>query len=383
MHSTTHWRFGPFRADAQEYTLWRGDEAVPVTRKAFVLLATLLSRPGKLFTKAELFSTVWAGSVVSDAALARAVHELRAALGDDANAPRYIATAFGLGFRFIATVDDEAHGAAAGAPLLLAPPGLVGREPELARLDQALTLARAGQRQVVFVTGEAGIGKTTLVEAFVARAAGAAEIWVAQGRCIEQYGTAEAYLPILEALEQLARQAGNEAMRSTLASYAPAWLALLPWIARRSGVRTASPRPPMLREICGLAVLDAEPTLDEAADALECPQCSAENLLGGFVRSMRPRACISLLVQAHRAPALGHGSQCVDAALVEHRFPGVRGLPRHAHGVCGLRRRLARQEHPPRSQAPPNRLVQPLCRHACHPILAKYRHNARRRYRLS
>jgi len=64
MQSTPLWRFGPFEADAAEHQLRRDGEVVAVTRKSFALLATLLSRPGKLFTKAELFEIVWAGTVV-------------------------------------------------------------------------------------------------------------------------------------------------------------------------------------------------------------------------------------------------------------------------------------------------------------------------------
>ena len=84
---------------------------------------------------------------------------------------------------------------------------------------------------MVFITGEPGIGKTALVEAFIEQHAGD-DLWVAQGRCIEQYGTSEAHLPILEALEQLARQVGSGAFIDAFARYAPTWLAHLPWLAR-------------------------------------------------------------------------------------------------------------------------------------------------------
>ena len=225
------WRFGPFEVDPQEHQLWRDGRLVPVTRKSMALLTTLLGRPGKLFTKAELFDTVWAGSVVTDAALSRVIHELRVALGDDAGAPRYIATAHGLGFRFIAPLLQEADAPAGATPSAAADTRLVGRERELAFLEQALADARVGKRQVVFVTGEAGIGKTALVETFIGRHAGRSDLWTAQGRSIEQYGTSEAYLPILEALENLARQVGAEGLREVLVRYAPTWLAQLPWLA--------------------------------------------------------------------------------------------------------------------------------------------------------
>ena len=217
MQSTQRWRFGPFEADAREHTLSRDGQAVPLTRKSFALLATLLGRPGRLFTKTELFDTVWAGTVVTDAALSRVIREIRVALGDDAGAPRYIATAHGLGFRFVALVSLDSQADRSNAPAAAADHGLVGREAELARLDRALADTRAGRRQVVFVTGEAGIGKTALVEAFLQRQAAGADLWAAQGRCVAQYGVADAYLPILEGLEGLAGQIGADTLHDALA----------------------------------------------------------------------------------------------------------------------------------------------------------------------
>ena len=79
---------------------------------------------------------------------------------------------------------------------------MVGRAEELTRLHHLLEQARAGTRQVVFVAGEPGIGKTALVEAFVAEIERQPHLWTAYGQCIEHYGGGEPYLPFLEALEQ-------------------------------------------------------------------------------------------------------------------------------------------------------------------------------------
>lgn len=265
MPSPSRWRFGPFEVDALEHQLRRDGEVVAVTRKSFALLATLLSRPGKLFTKDELFEIVWAGTVVTDAALSRAIRELRVALGDDAAAPRYIATAHGLGFRFVALVAlDRPVLDVASRPVAI-DPRFVGRDRELALLGEALVGTRAGRRQTVFVTGEAGIGKTALVEAFLCRPETSGEVWTTQGRCVEQYGTGEAYLPILEAIENLARKVGADRMREVLLRFAPAWLAQLPWLAqdadaepmRRAAADGSAQR--MLREIAqALEVLAAD-----------------------------------------------------------------------------------------------------------------------------
>ena len=82
---------------------------------------------------------------------------------------------------------------------------MVGREAELAQLHEWWARALKGQRQVVVVTGEAGIGKTTVVDAFAAQVWGTEPAWIGRGQCIEQYGAGEAYLPLLEALGRLCR----------------------------------------------------------------------------------------------------------------------------------------------------------------------------------
>lgn len=256
-----NWHFGPFEADLQEHRLCRGAEQVPLTRKAFTLLAALLARPGQLVTKAELFDSVWAGTVVTEAALSRAIREVRVALGDDATSPRYIATVHGLGFRFVGTLaaETKAVGGAEAAPAGVAG-GIVGREHELQSMRDACAAARGGARRVVFVSGEAGIGKTALVGSFIASQGGPAALRVARGHCIEQYGPGEPYLPLLEAFESLSRQTGNAALRELLLRYAPTWLAQLPWLAHDAD-------PQALQR--ALAGASAQRMLREVAQALD------------------------------------------------------------------------------------------------------------------
>lgn len=69
----------------------------------------------------------------------------------------------------------------------------VGREDELARLEQGWAQARQGMRQVVVIAGEPGIGKTALIDTFVAQVAAAEDLWVGHGQCIEPYGPGEPY----------------------------------------------------------------------------------------------------------------------------------------------------------------------------------------------
>ena len=226
-------RFGPFRVDVSDERLWRDSEPVPLTRKAWGVLRVLLEAGGRLVTKQELAETVWPGIHVGDDSLTKAVRELRRALGDDQRAPRFIATVHGRGYRFVAPLDVAPQDAAAAPPA--APSGadaplLVGRERQLETLQEWLVQARQGQRRIGVVSGEVGIGKSSLVDAFVAaalREPGA--IHVAAGACVEQYGEAEPLLPVVAALRRAARSAAAAAV---LRQVAPPWLAVACGVGR-------------------------------------------------------------------------------------------------------------------------------------------------------
>ena len=77
------------------------------------------------------------------------------------------------------------------------PEPFVGRQRELAQLQGWFAQAQEGQRQVVLVSGEPGIGKTTLVRQFVAQLPVDSDVWVGRGQCVESHGQGEAYLPLL------------------------------------------------------------------------------------------------------------------------------------------------------------------------------------------
>ena len=116
-------------------------------------------------------------------------------------------------------------------------------QTELTTLHRWYTTARQGQRQVGFITGDAGIGKTALVEAFVAQVAAGTPVWIGHGRCIEPYGTAEAYLPILEALGRLCRGPEGTHFLAWLRQHAPSWLAQMPALLADADRDTVRRRP--------------------------------------------------------------------------------------------------------------------------------------------
>jgi tetratricopeptide (TPR) repeat protein/tRNA A-37 threonylcarbamoyl transferase component Bud32 len=114
---------------------------------------------------------------------------------------------------------------------LIEAPGapFVGRGPELARLEGILQQAIDGSGGVVFITGEPGIGKTSLSDEFLRRArARFPGLSVSRGRCVEQYGTGEAYLPFLDAIGGLLGGPARERLASIMRTSAPTWCSQLP-----------------------------------------------------------------------------------------------------------------------------------------------------------
>ena len=193
-------RFGPFRLEAAKQ-LWRGDQLVHLRRQTLALLRHLAGRPGQLVKKEELLKQLWPGIYVSSTVVKVCVREIRHVLEDNAMQPQFIETVGAQGYRFIAAVSTTAPPVISyqwsvvssdteeTKPLQLGtenwrlatrprqlttdhwqlPTPFVGREHELAQLQAWYARVQQGERQIVFVSGEAGIGKTTLVEAFLQR----------------------------------------------------------------------------------------------------------------------------------------------------------------------------------------------------------------------
>jgi AAA ATPase domain len=96
-----------------------------------------------------------------------------------------------------------------------------GRQGDVEALEGWFQRAAQGARQLVFVGGEAGVGKTTVVEAFLARLAAESGVRMGRGQCAEHTGMGEPYLPVLEALGQLNRGPRHQDVLAALRRYAP------------------------------------------------------------------------------------------------------------------------------------------------------------------
>ena len=237
-------RFDEFELDEANACLLRNGKAVALAPTPFNLLCALARQSGALLTKDALLDAVWGHQFVTESVLKTAISDLRTALGDNPREPRFIETVSRRGYRFIAVpaAAPAAQSVAVTVPPRPQPsPSFIGRADAIARLQQAWEQARTGQRAVVWVAGEPGIGKTTLIEHFVASLGGIA---CARGQCVEHYGTGEPYLPVLEALAELCRR--DRTLPALLRSVAPTWLLQLPWLS------TAEERDALRRELAGV-----------------------------------------------------------------------------------------------------------------------------------
>jgi DNA-binding winged helix-turn-helix (wHTH) protein len=99
--------FGPFRLDAANEQLWRGDTLIALKPKTFAVLRYFTDHPGRLITKHELLDRLWSDQHVGDAVLKTHVRDIRQALEDSVRAPRFIETAHRRGYRFICRVERQ------------------------------------------------------------------------------------------------------------------------------------------------------------------------------------------------------------------------------------------------------------------------------------
>ena len=280
--------FGPFRLDAANQCLWHADKRAPLTPKAFDVLRYLVEHAGHLVTQDELLEALWSGTYVNPEGIRKYILEIRKVLGDQLTPPVFIQTLPKRGYEFVAPVTDESRTARLDRA---APGNMVGRHVGITRLENYFQKALDGQRQAVFVTGEAGIGKTTLVDAFQEQVVRQPDVRIARGQCIEGFGGKEAYYPMLEAIGSLIRDATDSSLVQTLTKHAPTWLIQFPAMMKpeqRESLQReilGSTRERMVREICeALEVITAQTPLIVILEDLHWADHSTLDLISALAR---------------------------------------------------------------------------------------------------
>jgi DNA-binding winged helix-turn-helix (wHTH) protein/tetratricopeptide (TPR) repeat protein len=348
--------FPPFRLDPINEQLWRGKREIALKPKTFAVLRYLAERSGQLVTKEEFLNTLWTDVYVGDAVLKVCVQEIRAALKDNAKAPRFIETVHRRGYRFLPPVTttppvqspkSKVQSFQSAIPNPHSAMNLVGREAELTQLHQWLDKALNGERQVVFVTGEPGIGKTALMEAFLQSLESRVRslesedqkpplppgptldprrqtldlgLLIARGQCLEQYGVGEAYLPVLEALGHLCQGPGRERVVGVLNQYTPTWLVQMPALLSAGELKQVRRRVEgvtkerMLREIAeAVEALTRERGLVLCLDDLQWSDYATLDFLSYMARRSHPARL--LILGAYRP---------VDVIVAEHPLKTVK-----------------------------------------------------------
>jgi len=332
--------FGRFRFDAANGCVWQGATAIPLRPKPCAVLKHLIDHAGQLVTKQQLLEAVWPATFVGDAVLKDCIRQLREALGDDAASPRYIATSHRRGYRFVAhlseTAVDPATGTVTSGVGQLARPEATrsaarvpGRDTELATIRGWCERALRGERKVAFITGEAGIGKTTLLNALLEEIESVPGIHILRGQCLQHYGHAEAYLPVLEALTQSGHGPAGADLIELLRRYAPSWLPQLGSLlsaADKEQLPSAfhgSTRERMLREMAeAIEAMAADALLLVVLEDLQWSDYSTLDLISYLGRRRDP--ALLLVVGTYRP---------VDVIVGDHPLKDVK-RELQAHGNC-------------------------------------------------
>ena len=104
--------FSSFRLDITDHSLWHEDQRVSITPKAYDVLRYLVEHAGRLVTPDEMLEAIWSEVYVNPEVLRKYILEIRKALGDRPDDPRFVETVPKRGYRFIAPVHDESMNAA-------------------------------------------------------------------------------------------------------------------------------------------------------------------------------------------------------------------------------------------------------------------------------
>jgi predicted ATPase len=314
-------QFGCFQLDTRNECLWQNGIQMGLTPKPFAVLRYLVENPQRLVTYDELLDKLWPETYVQPQVLRTYVLELRKLLGDSVDSPRFIRTVPGRGYWFLAQVEEaKGHAVDTRGPQS---GRIVGREHEFERLNGLLRQATQGDRQVAFITGETGMGKTALIDLFCRQVCSDDQVHVARGQCVEGFAGKEAYYPVIEALGQLCSNGGTKHVH-VMQQKAPTWYAQLTALHGDSPAPVAQPArgERMLNEICdAIEAMCSETTLTVVFEDLHWADLSTLDLISALSR--RRQAARLLILASYRPAEVSEGQHPLKRLkqdLVTHKL---------------------------------------------------------------
>ena len=319
-------QFGCFQLDTRNECLWQNGTRVGLTPKPFAVLRYLVENPQRLVTYDELLEKLWPETYVQPQVLRTYVLELRKVLGETVESPQFIRTVPGRGYWFLAQVEDELGYKTDNRRPQSAPQAghIVGREQELERLTGLLGHATQGNRQVIFVTGETGIGKTALIDLFCRQRCSEDQVCIARGQCVEGFAGKEAYYPVIEALGQLCSPNEGKKYAHVMQQKAPSWYTQLAALHNDPSAPLAAPMrgERMLNEICdAIDVMASEKTLIFIFEDLHWADLSTLDLISALARRRQSaRLCLLGSYRPAEVSAGQHPLKRLKQDLVTHKL---------------------------------------------------------------
>lgn len=217
--------------DPSNQLLEIGGVRAQISPKAFSVLTYLYEHQQQLVTKDDLLNAIWAKVFVTDAVLKVAVGELRKALNDHPKQPRFIETVHRRGYRFIGEM-VLVNKASSNPAIKQQTAIFVGRKNALGTLDVTWAEAQAGNKQLLFVCAEAGVGKSALINSWLDQqfihSENPSNGLLATAACFDQYGSSEPYLPVLSALGMMLKSPQSSLVKKLLRQFAPSWFLQIP-----------------------------------------------------------------------------------------------------------------------------------------------------------
>jgi predicted ATPase len=317
-------QFESFRLDTSNECLWQNGVQINLPPKPFAVLRYMVENPGRLISHDELLDALWPETYVQPQVLRTYVLDLRKILGDDPACPRFIQTLPKRGYCFVAPVTDaampEVVAALSGVTQPASPDGVVGREQELVRIETLVQALACGQRQTIFITGDTGIGKTSLVDVACRQMTAMLSATIAYGQCVEGLSKTENYYAVMEILRHLCASAVGETATRILTSMAPAWL---PGHGRDSESTTDDPRSTHQKthgDLCrALEELAKEKAFVLVFEDLQWANDLTLELISALARRRTPAKLMILATYNSYCTSAEHPLKALKQDLVMHR----------------------------------------------------------------